>query len=47
MPPIKFEDGRELKFKVIAYRALQKIVSAGALGVEIRLNGKLPSTRAK
>ncbi len=36
-----------LKFKVIAYRALQKIVAAGALGVEIRLNGKLPSTRAK
>ena len=36
-----------LKFKVIAYRALQKIIDAGALGVEIRLNGKLPSSRAK
>ena len=36
-----------LKFKVVAYRALQKIIGAGALGVEIRLNGKLPSTRAK
>jgi small subunit ribosomal protein S3 len=36
-----------LKFKVIAYRALQKIMNAGALGAEIRLNGKLPSSRAK
>jgi len=36
-----------LKFKVIAYRALQKIIDAGAAGVEIRLNGKLPSSRAK
>ncbi|MEK6897797.1 MAG: 30S ribosomal protein S3 [Nanoarchaeota archaeon] len=36
-----------LKFKIIAYRTLQKIMSAGALGAEIRLNGKLPSARAK
>lgn len=36
-----------LKFKVVAYRTLQKIISAGALGVEIRLNGKLPGARAK
>ena len=36
-----------IKFKVLAYRTLQKIVAAGALGVEIRLNGKLPSSRAK
>lgn len=36
-----------LKFKVIAYKALQKIISAGALGVEIRLSGKLPGARAK
>lgn len=36
-----------LKFKVIAYRALQRIVKAGALGVEIVVSGKLPSTRAK
>lgn len=36
-----------LRFKVTAYRTLQKIIKAGALGVEIRLNGKLPSTRAK
>lgn len=36
-----------MKFKVLAYRALQKIMQAGALGVEIRLNGKLPGARAK
>lgn len=36
-----------LKFKVLAYRTLQKIMDAGALGTEIRLNGKLPSARAK
>lgn len=36
-----------MKFKVLAYRALQKIMKAGALGVEIRLNGKLPGSRAK
>lgn len=36
-----------LKFKVIAYRALQRIMAAKALGAEIRLNGKLPSSRAK
>lgn len=36
-----------LKFKVIAYRSLQKIIEAGALGVEIRLGGKLPGARAK
>ena len=36
-----------LRFKVIAYRTLQKIMSAGALGAEIRLSGKLPGSRAK
>jgi small subunit ribosomal protein S3 len=36
-----------LKFKVVAYKALQKIIDAGALGGEIRLSGKLPSSRAK
>jgi len=36
-----------LKFKVIAYRTLQKIMKAGALGAELRLNGKLPGKRAK
>jgi len=36
-----------IKFKVVSYRTLQRIVNAGALGVEIRLNGKLPGARAK
>ena len=36
-----------LKFKVTAYRTLQRIIKAGAKGVEIKLNGKLPSSRAK
>jgi len=36
-----------LRFKVIAYRKLQRIMNAGALGVEIRLSGKLPGARAK
>ena len=36
-----------LKFKVIAYRMLQRIIEAGALGVEIRISGKLPGARAK
>jgi len=36
-----------LKFKVIAYRTLQRIMNSGALGAEIRLNGKLPGSRAK
>ncbi|MFZ1970865.1 MAG: 30S ribosomal protein S3 [Candidatus Nanoarchaeia archaeon] len=36
-----------LRFKVIAYRTLQKIIDAKALGSEIRLSGKLPGARAK
>lgn len=36
-----------LKFKVIAYKNLQKIMDAGALGAEIVLGGKLPGARAK
>ncbi len=36
-----------LKFKVTAYRTLQKIMNGGALGAEIRLSGKLPAARAK
>ena len=36
-----------IRFKVVAYRTLQRIINAGALGVEIRLNGKLPGSRAK
>jgi small subunit ribosomal protein S3 len=36
-----------LKFKVIAYRKLQEIMNAGALGCELRLSGKLPSERSR
>lgn len=36
-----------LRFKVIAYRTLERIMKAGALGAEIRLSGKLPSSRAR
>lgn len=36
-----------LKFKVIAYKSLQRVMNAGALGIEIVLGGKLPSSRAK
>ena len=36
-----------LKFKVVAYKKLQEIMHAGALGCELRLSGKLPSERAK
>lgn len=44
---LALENSGPLKFKVIAYRTLQRIMNAGALGAEIRLNGKLPSSRAK
>src|SRR3989344_4756855 len=36
-----------LKFKVIAYKMLQDIMRAGALGAEVVLSGKLPSERAR
>lgn len=36
-----------LRFKAIAYKALTKMKSAGALGAEIVLAGRLPSERAK
>jgi small subunit ribosomal protein S3 len=36
-----------LKFKLIAYKTLKEIMSAGSLGTEIVLSGKLPSDRAR
>lgn len=36
-----------LKFKLISYRTLKNIMSAGALGTELVLSGKLPSDRAR
>jgi small subunit ribosomal protein S3 len=44
---ISLERLGSLKFKTIAYKMLQRIMDAGALGVELRLSGKLPSERAK
>lgn len=44
---ISLEKMGPLKFKITAYRALQRIMEAGALGAEIKLSGKLPSSRAK
>jgi small subunit ribosomal protein S3 len=36
-----------MRFKSIAYKALMKIKSAGALGAELVMSGRLPSERAK
>ncbi len=44
---ILLERKGSLKFKVIAYKMLQEIMKAKALGTEIVLSGKLPSERAK
>ncbi len=44
---IQIERKGSLKFKLIAYRMLDTIMKAGALGVELVLSGKLPSDRAK
>lgn len=35
------------KFKAIAHKTLQDVMGAGALGIEIRISGKVPSARAK
>jgi small subunit ribosomal protein S3 len=44
---LNLERRGSLKFKLIAYRMLSDIMSAGALGVEMVLSGKLPSDRAR
>ena len=44
---LSLEKKGSLKFKVVAYRTLESIMKAGALGAEIVLSGKLPSDRAK
>lgn len=44
---LSLERQGSLKFKVVAYRMLQDIMRAGALGAEIVLSGRLPSERAK
>jgi len=35
------------RFKGIMHKAVEEVLASGALGVEIRLSGKLPSSRAK
>ncbi|HSU72315.1 MAG TPA: 30S ribosomal protein S3 [Candidatus Binatia bacterium] len=35
------------KFKAIAHKSMQDAMSAGALGIEIKMAGKIPSARAK
>ncbi len=35
------------RFKSIGYRVLQDIISAGAIGAEVVLSGKIPSARAR
>ena len=42
-----FERFGPKRFKAIAYKALERIMKAGALGAEIRVSGKLPGARAK
>jgi small subunit ribosomal protein S3 len=44
---LALERGGQLSFKVVAYKMLERIKKAGALGAEIRLSGKLPSERAR
>ncbi|MAE49881.1 30S ribosomal protein S3 [Candidatus Pacearchaeota archaeon] len=44
---ISLERRGSMQFKVAAYRALEGIMAAGALGAEIVLSGKLPSDRSK
>ncbi|MAH01685.1 MAG: 30S ribosomal protein S3 [Candidatus Woesearchaeota archaeon] len=35
------------KFKAIGHRVMEDVISAGALGIEITVSGKIPSSRAK
>lgn len=35
------------KFKLTGFKAMSNIMNAGAMGVEIRISGKIPSSRAK
>jgi small subunit ribosomal protein S3 len=35
------------KFKAIGHKAMESVMKSGGLGVEIRMSGKIPSSRAK
>ena len=41
------EKAGSVKFKGIAYKMLNRVMKEGAMGVEIRLSGKLPSERSR
>ncbi len=47
MIALDLERKGSLKFKIVAYKTLQGIMGAGALGAEVVLSGKLPSDRAR
>jgi small subunit ribosomal protein S3 len=42
-----FENFGSMRFKQIGNRTVDNVMRAGALGVEIKLSGKIPSARAK
>lgn len=44
---LELEKFGNLRFKTIAYKYLSRVVNSGALGVELRITGKLPSDRAR
>ena len=44
---MNIESKGALKFKIISYKLLKQIIDSGALGVELRLSGKLNSARGK
>jgi len=44
---MSIENFGSLKFKIVAYRMLKQIEDAGAMGVELKLSGKLPGARAR
>ena len=44
---LELERKGSLKFKLVAYKTLQEIMKAGALGAEIVMSGRLPSERAR
>ena len=44
---LNIEHRGSARFKIIAYRLLKQIVDAGAMGVELKISGKLPAARAR
>ena len=44
---LNIENRGSSRFKIIAYRLLKQIIDSGALGVELKISGKLPAARAR